>query len=166
LAKAANLRFVMKNFVWKLEGLTPASAIEKRALFRHIDAHRKDPETQANRRFTVAWIGSEEDHQVGDVWVSDGSNERPASHTIQLEVYYQAMKQNWLDLHDLIASDRHDITLTLRDDASLTGYNADNTSTDIGLWDRSRESDELDRGDDIIWTLRQEWRCIINEIEA
>jgi hypothetical protein len=67
--------------------------------------------------------------------------------------------------HALSLADRDDICEALRDPAGWTGYDAGNTSTDIGLCDRKRESDEMER-DEALYTLRMTWQCHVKEIEG
>lgn len=164
MASSANL--VLDNFYWRIEAITPTSSVVGRRAFRRIDTLDIDPAQSSglSRGFRVAWVASDEEHQVSGEGITDGLYNRAATHTFEVEVYYST-KLKWTDLHTVVLSDRHDLTKQLRDPDTWVGYNASNTTTDIGIYDRIRESDELDTDDPGYWVLRQSWRVIINEVE-
>ena len=109
----------------------------------------------------MQWDGSDEDIDMSDM------SERNAHHTYRLVIVYSVGPDGlkWTDAHDIIAQDRHDLILTLRNQGNRVGYDADNTTTDIGIMHRWRVSDDLATGNPTTWTLEQRWRCTVNEAE-
>ena len=160
----ANL--VSENFYWRLLALTPTSTLAHAPQFTALDSTRLKPEQSAGttRGFAVNWLGCDEEHQIDGTGVTDGGENRQAQHRFELEVYYST-KIKHRDLLQLILADRADITKLLRADANWVGYDDDNSTTDIGLWERIREADEIDTEEPTHWVLRQIWRCTINEDE-
>jgi hypothetical protein len=69
-------------------------------------------------------------------------------------------------MHHIVLQDRHDIIKQLRDDTKRRGYNADNTTTDVGLYQRRRNGDQLIKDDPKLWRLLMEWECKILESES
>ena len=158
---AATTNLVRKNFVWRMEGISPTSTLERDS-FRWVDGERLEPEQVANRSFTVRWGGSEEENLIrGNGFTYDPSY-RVADHRFMLDIYYRGGgKLKDSTLHDLILQDRHDIIVELYN-KNLVGYDADNTSDQLGLHDRIRESDEI-VAEGAAWIYRSVWRCQIME---
>lgn len=157
---AAQAHLVRKNFVWRIEAVTPTeTTLARRASFTEVDPLRIDPEQSSGyqRAFSVQWQGSEGD-QLDDLLL------RQQSHMYAVEVYYST-KLKYDDLHDIILQDRHDITKTLRNPSNVIGYSDAQSSTDIGVGGRWFDSDEIVREDNL-WTYRAMWRVTITETET
>ncbi len=151
---------VYDNFIWRLESITPTNQIPRKN-FSFLDNAELDPavSTGVIRAFELYWEGSDPDHEPTDMF------DRWAFHNFRLEVSYPRQGFRLNDLTKIATDDRDDIVTALRDDRLWTGYNASNTSTDIGLMGRVRGEDGLDPADNDVWILRQQWRCQIQEIE-
>jgi hypothetical protein len=154
-----SLAQVFENFIWRLEGIAPSSQADRGKL-QYVDPE-DDPSALRPRSFSLTWEGSDTDGSPTDLY------DRWAVHTFTVEVYYPAGDTGLSnrDAHALSLADRDDICEALRDPAGWTGYDAGNTSTDIGLCDRKRESDEMER-DEALYTLRMTWQCHVKEIEG
>jgi len=163
MAAAADL--VLKNFVWRIETLTPTeTTLLSGSRFVHVDPWRCDPGTLTYRRFSVLWRDSDEDHTSVDGGVTDSLSQRPAMHRFEVSVYYPR-KSEYHDLQTAILRDRHDITKQVRNPDNFVGYSATVSTGSIGLYNRIREGDSLDLDDEEMWVYRATWRCIINETE-
>ncbi len=156
---ATKLHRVYQNFGYQVSLISPtASDGNPRDRFFEIDPERDtvDDSPGLTRGFSVLWRGSDQDN-LTDFY------DRWAEHDFQLEVYYSTKLKHGT-LHRLILQDRHDICERLRSDAYFVGYDADNPSADIGLGKRIRMSDEIDTDSAVVWILRQQWRCHVQEV--
>lgn len=160
---ATSAHLVLDNFYWRIETITPTNLTDCRNYYREIDGNtiKQDfPDGTAGiRRFFVEWTDSD-----SDVDATDHDN-REAHHNFIVTVCYPGSSLPWRRLHKLILQDRHDLIKQLRDDDNKVGYNASNTTTDIGLMHRFRGGDELIKEEDEIWRLRIQFRCLIEENE-
>jgi hypothetical protein len=115
--------------------------------------------SQWARRFWVQWRDSDEDSAATD------SDRREAWHQYVLTVLYPRCVP-WGDLQDMIALDRHQLRMELRDQGKRLGYDSTHTTTDIGLYQRECTGDEIDdKTDPKVHRLRMAWRCKIRENE-
>jgi hypothetical protein len=139
-----------------METITETSTV-KVEQFTHVDPLRVDP--MPVRGFAVAWMRSEE-----DLGLTDGATWRNAFHEFSLDIWYPVGPAGlkWLNAHEMIMQDRHDLLKQL-EETNLKGYDASNTTTDIGLETRHRVGDELDRGTADVWVYRSIWRCLVRE---
>lgn len=88
---------------------------------------------------------------------------RTAYHDYVVEVFYPTeLSRDALD--EVISQDAHDIIKALRDSASWKGYDASNTTTDIGLKSRIEISDQVNETRDQ-WVLQLKFKCLITETE-
>lgn len=154
---------VLQNFKWRIETITLAHVRPGRNKLRWL-GKRVDPDvsTGTERAFNVFWAGQTEpdEENVRDI------NERIDRHRFRVEVYYPADAIELLELQIMILKDRHDIYKQLRNMDNRLGYNASNTSENIGLWAREIDEDwELDDESDITWILRSTWYSDIRESE-
>lgn len=166
MANLSTSDLVRQNFVWRIESQTPTSSLLK-PRFTEIDPLRLDADQAAGvgeRSFSVYWLGSEEDNVVDGEGITDNENQRIAEHRYRVDIYYTT-KLDYRDLQHAMLQDRHDITRLLRSGDNIKGYNADNSSTELGLFNRIRESDELIMDDPDVWVYRATWRCTIEESE-
>lgn len=156
----ASADLAYRNFVWRLEAITPANTAVTDKKFRFNARRIEDAQASGTiRNFVLYWLGSGADEYETDM------SERRAPHNFQLEVTYPATtKVDLQTLSTMLLQDRHDIATVLRDPAYYDGYDDSNTSTKYGLWSRVRDSDEIAR-DENNWTLRQRWSCLIREQE-
>lgn len=168
---SSNADLVYRNFFWRIETLVPTdSAIVQPARFFNLDPRRVDPSQASGvtRGFTVTWIGSDEDFGGGAPGLAqDDGLLRWATHRWRVEIYYAA-QYRWDLLHRAILLDRHDLLKRLRrghGGSSHVGYDADNPTASIGLWERHRESDEITRAESH-WTYGSIWRTKIEENEG
>lgn len=155
---ATQLHRILENFEWRLETLTPTTGKTK---FKVVDPINDDigDHSGSFRRFYVEWESSQE-----DLTMTDGYSRR-AEHSIRLTVFYPASKaRSHKDLRSIILQDRHDIIKRLRDTQYYNGFNADNSSTDLGLEYRQRLDDELTTGEHL-WVFEMTFECTIEEIE-
>ena len=163
---SASSNLVLENFYWRILAITPAAATTPAtpaARFFELDPHTFSLEGRV-RGVVVTWLGADEEHEVDGEPLVDPLTDRTAQHRFQVEVHYSRMLTH-RTLMKLILQDRHDIIAALRVDSSWVGYDADHTTTDLGLFERIRESDELDEGDEEHMTWRSVWRCTIQETE-
>lgn len=112
------------------------------------------------RKFWVEWMGSDADSAATDM------DRREAFHTFRLHVEYPRCL-TYANMHLLILRDRDDILTAIRDanQSNLLGYDADHTTTDIGLYSRTRTGDELNKSNPDLWRLSIQWRCKVRESE-
>lgn len=165
---SASANLVYKNFIWRVEAIDPTDTTVMRNAFVAIDPRPttgRDPRTSSGltRCFTVTWLGADEQNVVGGNGITDGLNSRTADHRFDVSVYYDG-KLKWADVQAMMLSDRHDLIKALRLPSTWVGYDANNSSTVLGVYDRRIEADEVDAEDDFL-ILRQVWRCTINETE-
>lgn len=162
---ASNPALVLSNFQYRIEAITPTNANYKSAFVMYnplLIAAKKS--SGFERRFFVTWHGSSADSESGAPQAENGYC-RTAAHDYSVEISYPALMQ-YDDMLALVCDDRHDLIKQLRDADKWLGYDSSHTTTDIGLWQRLRVSDELETSDNGIWTFRQRWRCLINEVES
>lgn len=158
---ATSIQHVVENFVWRLQALvmTDATSGRKLRLNDRPLATSADLSSGMTRTFILYWDGASPSLEPTDMFA------RWADHTFTLEVAYSTSPA--LDaLLKLILRDRHDITKALRDHALWTGYDDDNSATEIGLEERKLLRDVLDRSSSVTWYLRQTWECRIQENET
>ena len=154
-----SLALVYENFIWRLETLTPTeSACNER--FRYVDPEALDLENARHRSFSVFWESSDADIAPTDLY------DREAAHVFTVEVFYRVGEAALTSrkAHQLIASDRADISKELRNPSSWNGYDQSNTGDDIGLCDRLRLGDELERVEHL-YIYRAQWQCHVRESE-
>lgn len=160
----SNLSYAYQNFIWRLEAITPTSTTSS-FKFRSFDPLKRSPKRSTGdvRKFSVSWLGSGAD---GEDEAPDANDmySRTARHNFEIKIEYPAVYP-WDTMQQLVADDRHDILKALRNQANNVGYNASNTTTDIGLWERRRTSDSLEINDDV-WILKLNYLAIINEPET
>ena len=158
---ATSLHLVHTNFIYQLELLTPTNTLTSKK-FHSIDPLRlsEDLTTGLIRAFWVTWQGSDGNVVPTDLY------DHYANHMFEVAVAYSVgpdgLKHE--DAHQIILQDRFDISQALRDPDKFDGYNSSNPNTAIGLENRYRTQDELDR-DDFAWILRQSWQCTVRETE-
>jgi len=163
---STSAHLVLENFYWRLLGLTPAaSATQATPAARFFEC---DPVLEGVagkvRGVVVTWLGSDEEHNVDGEPLVDPLTDRTATHRFRVEIYYSRMLRHRA-LQQLILQDRHDVTKDLRAEASQVGYDDSHTATNLGLYYRIREADELDESDPEHLTWRSIWRCVIQETE-
>ena len=154
-----SLAEIYQNFCWRIESITPASAISP-ANFRRNDhpLYMTDEQSPEDRIFVLYWDNGDEVEDFSDL------NQRWSTVYFTLEVAYDATRD--LDkLHTLMTSDRNQIIATLRDGSNFVGYDSGNTTTDVNLKGRWFDGDEFDRDRETMWILRQTWKCKIAETE-
>lgn len=153
-----SINYVFDNFVYQIQQTSPTSTL-LRTLFTHFDPTCVEPEAGEGfvRHFYVEWMDSNEDLSSSD------SDRREAWHDYRVHVFYPLIL-TYSDMHKLIMLDRHDLLYRLRRKQYCVGYDANNTDTEIGLLNRHRIGDELDKSNNI-WRLSIGWRCKILENE-
>ena len=158
---ATNIHRVLDNFKWKLEGITLTNARVNNRLAEYDPLLEPIPQCSSAwfRRFYIEWNDSGEDGHATD------SDRREAAHLFRLFINYPEILPHNV-LRDLYLQDRHDIAKTLRAPASRLGYDASNTTTDIGLYHRKRVGDAMQIGTfEKVRQLVTDWRCLIREDE-
>lgn len=157
---ATALHNVRRNFEWVIRAITPTCVVNPN-LFEPLNPlvdQGKDSSGWA-RKFWVQWTGSDNDSAATD------ADRRECWHQYIVTVLYPTC-ESWDDLQDMIAIDRHQLRLALRWDDNRLGYDADHTTTDIGLYVRQCTGDEIDdKTDPTVHRLRMAWRCKIRETE-
>lgn len=163
---------VVRNFVWRIEAITPTCTTLDEA-FHEVDPLAIEPQQAAGltRAFWVEWLRSDAEHSVDGNTICDDGAIRWATHHIRVTVRYAVKLTNAL-MHDVVLQDRHDLLEALRSQANRVGYDASHTATDIGLGDRYRTSDSIERdpGADRsagwgYWSYVSDWKCVISESE-
>ena len=156
---ATSLHRIYDNFIWRIETITPTYT-SRHGGFRSFDPTKETVGANSGslRKFFVEWNDSGKDFAATNV------NAREAPHTWMLTVFYPIV-QPWKETHHMILLDRHDLLTQLRDDRKRVGYNADNTTTDIGLYQRRRLGDQLIKDEPKLWRLLIEWECKTVESE-
>lgn len=158
---ATNIHRVLDNFKWKLEGLTLTNTTFNNRLSEYDPLLEALPQASSAwvRRFYLEWIDSSADAHATD------SDRREAVHLFRLYVNYPEVIPHDR-LRDVILQDRHDMAKLLRAPASRLGYDANNTTTDIGLYHRMRAGDTIQVGTfEKVRQLVTDWRCLIREDE-
>lgn len=159
---ATNAHNALENLVWRMESISPTDTTSANK-FRFVDIERLDPDEMphAMRLFAVRWQGSAPDFGPTDLY------DRWADHTFDIEVYYPVGPggMSTRKLQKMLLRDRHDIAKALRDPSKFVGYDASNTSTDVGIKNRVMIGDALDRNNPAVWTYRASWRLTIQEVE-
>lgn len=150
---ATNLHRVLENFIYQIEQISPTSTLQ-RSRFINFDPSMTNPDVARN--FYVEWMDSDPDLSSSD------SDRREASHQYRVHVFYPFIL-SWNKMHELISKDRHDLAHRLRRKQYCVGYSG-NTSAEIGLLNRNRSGDELNKTGDV-WELSIGWRCKISEDE-
>ncbi len=153
------LHLIIKNFRWRIESISPTSDLV-RQLFRFWDPTYEEDEDESSgfsRSFYVEWNGSEPDSAATD------ADRREAWHRFTVNLIYP-VTLNYQDMHVLIAQDRHDVIETLRADENRVGYDDNNSTTELGLYNRYCDGDDLIKEENI-WILAQRYRCLIEESE-
>lgn len=150
---------VFDNFVYQIEQISPTCTL-LRTLFTFFDPTRVKLDVNEGfaRHFHVEWTDSDEDLPSSD------SDRREAWHNYRMIVVYPLCLTH-TEMHELIAKDRHDLIYRLRRKQYCVGYDASNPTTEIGLLNRHRTGDELEKIGNI-WMLRIGWRCKISEDES
>lgn len=153
------LHLLPKNFIYWIEQIQPTCDFHRNT-FRVFDDTYQEPELGDGfmRRFTVDWRDSD-----GDINATDHSN-REAMHNVLVVVYYPVSLRK-SDLYDVMLQDRHDMIKVLRCKSSAVGYDEDHPTEEIGIYNRYRVGDELDRTDDRLWFVTYNWQCKMREVE-
>lgn len=148
---------IPENFRYILSEILPDANGRR---FREIDPFDliSGDQSGSMRNFWVDWTGSDEDGEPTDLY------DRVASHEYVVHIIYPKANASHQKVMRTIARDRHQINKALRNPDGFLGYNAANPSTDIGLWERKRTSDELSMDEDI-WELTTVWQCTVREVE-
>lgn len=165
---SATANLVHANFVWRISAIDPTSTACGKDRFFPIDPRASrgtDPRTSSGlmRGFAVTWRSAGELNQVGGMGISDTGPHRVSEHVFDVDVYYST-KLSWVDVQQLMLSDRHDIIASLRQPSTWVGYDSSHTTTALGLANRFLESEESTVEEDTI-AMRQTWRCVIEETE-
>lgn len=159
MASAVDL--VLDNFCWRIKSIIPTDVKTFRKGFTWNDSNRCSPDQGSGmtRSFSVFYLGSDTDIEPTD------ATERTAWHLFQLEVAYST-DYALMALQKMAGQDRHLLNKQLRDDRLWVGTSASDPTSDIGLWDRVRVRDEMDRSSEITWYLTQQYRCMLRESEV
>jgi len=164
---ATNLHNVLRNFVWRMETITPQDTATETKLFSFIDPYRDNMAVMgAARLFTVNYLEGEPDDEIHAT-----NDMRRGDHVVEVVVWYPLGVDGfeWLDAQAMVLADRHVIIKQLRDDSKWIGYDADNTSTDVGLHNRWPAGEELtveDVGtDNSALVLHSKWDINVLEVE-
>lgn len=166
---AASANLVRDNFAWRIESITPtATEAFLPPRFAEIDVNKVDVEQASGlaRKFTLQWRGSDEDNDALGSRIADDESQRLAAHTWIVAIYYPIDKVDAARLERVILQDRHDVLKLLRSPASFAGYSAAQPSASVGIYNRIRIQDEIDRDSERVWSLRTTWRTLINETEV
>lgn len=156
----AAVDLVYKNFVWRIENLSPTNqTVGKKFLSSNFDRVSPGQSSGTTRNFNLSWNGSASPGLVED-W-----SERIAQHSFTLWVAYSTDYKNQSDLFGIILQDRHDLIKELRDSDHWLGYSADYSTTNIGLFNRYFQRDSIDASNEVTWYLKQEYQCDILEGE-
>jgi cytochrome oxidase Cu insertion factor (SCO1/SenC/PrrC family) len=158
---ATSLHRVYDGFIWRMETITPTND-DVRQKFVAFDPAKETPSNASGwfRKFYIDWRDSKGDFAATNVV------QRESIHYFLITIYYPVVRSEWARMHHIVLQDRHDIIKQLRDDTKRRGYNADNTTTDVGLYQRRRNGDQLIKDDPKLWRLLMEWECKILESES
>ena len=163
---ATSIHRIDENCNWRTESTTPTadsgySAVNR---FDRIDPERDEiPDGSGGiRKFYWMWTGWDID--TGATM----SNQREAFHTYELSVYYPRRVMKFPELKRLMMQDRHDLLEELRTNGknvdNRLGWDANNTTDDIGLIDRICTGGAIVE-EDKFYILRFNWRLFIREDE-
>lgn len=148
-----------KNIIWRMESITPTYTLAGlKSRFSYIGDTRLDPAESIalSRAFIVTWEG-----HSGYAEPICGAV-RFANHEFLISVYYNAETYTPDAIMNAITQDQRDIAASLDNQANNVGYDAANSSTDIGLKHRYVYSmSRLD--DDTVNVLQINLRCTIRE---
>jgi hypothetical protein len=155
---STQINYIFDNFIYQIEKIFPTSTL-MRTTFIYFDPTSIEPEISEGfgRHFYIEWTDSDANLSSSD------SDRREAWHGYRVNVFYPLIL-TFADMHKLILSDRHDLLYVLRRKQYRVGYNADNPTTEIGLLNRYRSGDELDKSINV-WQLSIDYRCKILENE-
>lgn len=153
---SATAHLVARNFRWRLERMSPTASSRNR--FKWQDRIDPDQSPGTIRAFNVTWLGSESAHEVED------KTGQCKAHKFQLDVAYPRDTLDPEPLQNMMLQDRFDAIKDLRDSAYWTGH-ADDSSADLGLYDREFERDERLDVSPYTTLWRSVWRCLIWEDE-
>jgi hypothetical protein len=160
LSAGANL--VLRNFVYRVESITPTYSDVREFFVHNARSTTLDPDASPGmvRSFGVFMETSEEAHDVEDI------TERWAVHTFTVEINYPVKSERGdMELQAMIGQDRHDLMKVLRTSDYKDGISTSAPATVTGLQYRKFVGDELDREDPITWVYTQTWECMIQETE-
>lgn len=148
------------NFVWRIESIAPSYERYGVKRFRSIDPltlNEMPSGTGGIRMFYVEWprYGEDDENTLRQT--------RESEHEFVVNVFYPATLP-YMEMLRIVTSDRDDLIETLRDSANRVGYNASNTTDDIGLMVRRGGGGDLDQSSDV-WVHTMVWRCRIRETE-
>lgn len=152
---------VRKNFIWRLENLSMTAsdpAIKDNLFNIHLD---EDPLAADGytRSFIVEWDG-----RVAESDLTNLTNS-VSDHAFSVEVYYRPNDFSRDIAMSMILDDQRDIVKELNDPSKWVGYDADNTSDDIGLKHRMIQRVTRQAVENI-WVLRFETICTLFESYA
>jgi hypothetical protein len=153
---ATLLHRVSDNFVYQIQQITPTSTISRNQYRVHEPSRNAEPWSAA-RQFYIQWTDSDNDMDASD------SDYREAWHNYLVHVIYPI---DYSDdkLEEMILLDRHDLAKRLRRKEFTKGVDGD-ASLEVGLMNRHRTGDELNRDNDSFWILTTKWRCKVQESE-
>ncbi len=165
---ASMLRYVLENFYWRIQAITPSYVGPARAVERFEPWDPQDGRTPTTgsgwtRKFWVERIGSGQDTgATSDVL-------RESEHIYHTHVLYDNAKHRRTQA--IICDDRDNLAKVLRGVIGTNyrlGYDDDNSTTDIGLMKRWRGDDRtIDYlGDSAIKQVTTEWYCSVREDET
>lgn len=165
MTATANLHLVLKNFIWRLENYcTPL--IRSDILFRYVDPFVDDrpQNTGGFRKFTVLALGSGE---MGDL--TSGVGDCITTIRYRVSVGYPIVLGSYTEIIEFMSKDRLAIIKTLREQSYRIGYDSTNFSTDIGLYNRYKTSDEISNNDENnnveTMLLILDFNCLVYETE-
>jgi hypothetical protein len=141
---STNLHRVVSNTRWRIEALTPSHVYgppDSPIKFRRFDPFEAEPANTSGwvRAFFVHWLGSSLDIGATNLDI------REAIHPVFVHIIYPPAALPYEELEAMWLQDRHDIIKAMRDQAQRAGYDADNTTGDIGLMVRRRGSPDTVR---------------------
>ena len=157
---SASAHLVHKNFVWRIESISPTSKLVARK-FTSIDRPLTpfaDQSSGTTRDFAVY------SESAGPVYEPTDGTGHTREWLWSVDVAYTT-DMRLSDLHEAVLQDSYDLITTLRDDAKWLGYSSAATTTDIGLWNRHLVEQRLDRSSPTTWYLRHVYATEIYEAE-
>jgi len=167
---ATSLHRIYQNFQWRMETITPTNtATSAKAYFRRYDPLKSDPPDSSGgwRKFFVKISGGDEDLGASD------AQARESWMAAAIFVAYPA-RAGYDDMNRLVQQDRHDILKQMRTGADIIaaaqtrenrlGYDADNTTTNIGLIHREPSGWNLDDAE-AVWFLELRFKIYVRELE-
>jgi hypothetical protein len=153
---ATLLHRVSDNFIYQIQQISPTSSITRNRYVVHEPSRNSEPWSAA-RQFHVEWTDSDNELDSSD------SDYREAWHNFLVSVIYP-LEYSDAQLERLILLDRHDLAKRLRRKEFAKGVTGD-ASLKVGLMNRHRTGDELNRDSDSHWILTTKWRCKVQESE-